>query len=122
MVVPAALSAERQPAPPTRPQRVSVALSFALHGLAAVPLLLAGTSGSTPVDEPAFLVEVAVAAPAPTDATGPADPQPSESSVELPVPDQPRPVDATDITPPSPNIVETKVEEEVQRIARGRGV
>ena len=97
MVVPAALSAERLPAPSARAPRVSMALSLALHGLAVVPLLLAGTSGSTPVDEPAFLVEVSLAAPAPSDATGPADPQPSESSVDLPMPDQPRPV-ATDVT------------------------
>jgi len=87
-----------------------MALSFALHGLAVVPLLLAGTSGSTPVDEPAFLVEVSLAAPAPSDATGPADSQPSESSVDLPVPDQPRPMDATDVTPPLLKIVETNVD------------
>ncbi|CAN5705525.1 hypothetical protein BH10PSE6_BH10PSE6_44360 [soil metagenome] len=110
MVVPAALSAERLPAPSTRPPRVSVALSFALHGLALVPLLFAGTSGSAPIDEPAFMVEVSLAAPAPSDATDPADPQPSESSIDVPVPDQPRPVDATDVTPPAPTIVETKVD------------
>ncbi|KAK6020599.1 TonB-dependent receptor, partial [Ostertagia ostertagi] len=44
MVVPAALSAERLPAPPARGPRVPVALSLALHGLAIVPLLLAGMS------------------------------------------------------------------------------
>ncbi len=87
-----------------------MALSFALHGLAAVPLLLAGTSGGTPADEPAFLVEIALAAPAPSDATGPTDPPPSESSIDLPVPDQPRPVDATDVTPPSPQTVETRID------------
>jgi protein TonB len=60
-----------------------MALSLALHGLALVPLLFAGSSGSTPIDEPAFLVEVALAAPAP-----------SEVSVDLPAPDQPPSVEA----------------------------
>jgi protein TonB len=76
---------------------VSVALSFAFHGLAVVPLLLAGTSGNTPADEPAFLVEVALAAPAPADPAGPAEPQAGESRIDLPEPDQPPPVDVTEI-------------------------
>ena len=64
MVVPAALSAERQPAPPARGPRVPVALSLALHGLAIVPLLLAGMSGSSASDdEPALMVELSLAAP-----------------------------------------------------------
>ena len=46
MVVPAALSAGRLPAPSARVPRVPMALSFALHGLAVLPLfLIAGTSG-----------------------------------------------------------------------------
>jgi len=87
-----------------------MALSFAFHGLAAVPLLLAGTSGSTPTDEPAFLVEVSLAAPAPSDMVDPADSRPGETGVDLPLPDEPRPVDATDLTPPSPTTVETEVD------------
>lgn len=63
-----------------------MALSFAFHGLAAVPLLLAGTSGGTPLDEPAFLVEIALAAPAP-----------SEASVDLPMPDPPPSVEASEL-------------------------
>ncbi|WP_428668830.1 energy transducer TonB [Reyranella sp.] len=74
------------------------------------PLLLAGTSGSTSTDEPAFLVEVSLAAPAPSDATGPTDPLPSETSIDLPLPDEPRPVDATDVAPLLPKIVETNVD------------
>ncbi|MCW5732869.1 MAG: TonB family protein [Enhydrobacter sp.] len=110
MVVAAALSAERLPAPSTRPPRVSLALSFAFHGLAVAPLLFAGTTGSAPADEPAFVVEVSLAAPAPSDTTGPTDPRPAESSVDLPVPNEPRPVDATDVTPPSSVLLETKVD------------
>lgn len=72
-----------------------MALSFAFHGLAVAPLMFAGTSGNAPLDEPAFLVEVSLAAPAP-----------SESGVELPEPDEPRPVDATDVSPSSPEIGE----------------
>lgn len=77
-----------------------MALSLALHGLAAMPLLLAGPSGGTPVEEPAIVVEMALAAPAPADTTGAAD---------IPVPDPARPVDASDIPPP-PRAVETPVE------------
>eukprot|EP01034_Spumella_vulgaris_P008617 gene8617-10969_t len=62
--VPAALSAERLPAPPARGPRVPVALSLALHGLAIIPLLLAGISGSSANDdEPALMVELSLAAP-----------------------------------------------------------
>ncbi len=63
MVVPAALSAERLPAPATRGPRVSLALSLALHGLILVPLLLASMAGSSASDEPALMVELSLAAP-----------------------------------------------------------
>lgn len=63
MVVPAALSAERLPAPATRGPRVSLALSLALHGLLLAPLLLAGMAGSNASDEPALMVELSLAAP-----------------------------------------------------------
>ncbi|TAJ91326.1 MAG: energy transducer TonB [Reyranella sp.] len=100
MVVPAALSAERLPAPPARGPRVSVALSLALHGLAIVPLLLAGISGSSANDdEPALMVELSLAAPT-TGAAAEADqpettPEPQQQP-ELPTP----PAEQTEATPP----------------------
>ncbi len=55
-----------------------MALSFALHGLALVPLLLAGLSaGGAPADEIAFLVEFSLAAPAPAARADPAAPEPA---------------------------------------------
>lgn len=42
-----------------------MALSLALHGLALVPLLLAGMAGSSASDEPALMVELSLAAPTP---------------------------------------------------------
>ena len=98
MVVPAALSAERLPAPPARGPRVPVALSLALHGLAIVPLLLAGTSGSSANDDqPALMVELSLAAPiagpaAEADQTDTAEPQ---QQPDLPTP----PVDHAEATP-----------------------
>ena len=100
MVVPAALSAERLPAPPARGPRVPVALSLALHGLAIVPLLLAGTSGSSASeDQPAALmVELSLAAPT----AGPA--AEADQPEALPEPQQPPepptpPVEQTEATP-----------------------
>ncbi len=100
MVVPAALSAERQPAPPARGPRVPVALSLALHGLAIVPLFLAGTSGSSASeDQPAALmVELSLAAPT----AGPA--AEADQPETLPEPQQPPepptpPVEQTEATP-----------------------
>lgn len=93
MVVPAALSAERLPAPPARGPRVPVALSLALHGLAIVPLLLAGMSGSSANDdEPALMVELSLAAPI----AGPAaEADQPEAPPEPPMP----PVEQTEATP-----------------------
>lgn len=84
-----------------------MALSFAFHGLAVAPLMFAG---NVPADEHSFLIELSLAAPAPRDAPGPTGPRPAESSVDLPVPNEPRPVDATDVTPPSSERVETNVD------------
>ena len=98
MVVPAALSAERLPAPPARGPRVPVALSLALHGLAIVPLLFAGMSGSSANDDqPALMVELSLAAPiagpaAEADQTDTAEPQ---QQPDLPTP----PVDHAEATP-----------------------
>lgn len=106
MVVPAALSAERLPAPPARGPRVPVALSLALHGLAIVPLFLAGTSGSsTSDDQPAALmVELSLAAPT----AGPAaeadrpeaTPEPQQQSEPPTPPIDQTPVEQTEVTPP----------------------
>lgn len=115
MVVPAALSAERRPAPPARGPRVPVALSFALHGLAIVPLLLAGMSGSNASDdEPALMVELSLAAPtagpaaeadrpeaSPEPQHHPGPPTPPEQQVEaIPEPEPPTPpAEQTEATP-----------------------
>jgi protein TonB len=99
MVVPAALSAERLPAPPARGPRVPVALSLALHGLAIVPLLLAGMSGSSAnADEPALMVELSLAAPTAgpaVEADQPATPTEAQQHPEAPTP----PVEQTEATP-----------------------
>ena len=110
MVVAASLSADRLPAPSTREPRASMALSFALHGLALVPLLFAGASGSAPNEEPALLVEISLAAPAPTPDAAidipMSDPPPpveageiAPTTVELPAPDEPPPLDIADLKP-----------------------
>lgn len=105
MVVPAALSAERLPAPPARGPRVPVALSLALHGLAILPLLLAGMSGSSANDdEPALMVELSLAAPTagpaaeadqpdatPEPQQQPEPPTPPVETVETPPPPEPEP-------------------------------
>jgi protein TonB len=112
MVVAATLSADRLPAPSTREPRASMALSFALHGLALVPLLFAGASGSVS-EEPALLVEISLAAPAPTPAATidvplPDQPPPVEagelapSTVELPSPDEPPPIETAELKAPDP--------------------
>ena len=95
MVVPAALSAGRLPAPPARAARVPVALSLALHGLAIVPLFLAAASGGRPLAEAALFVEFSMAAPGPaveadgTDApVGPAPSSADSSSEVTPEPPQ----------------------------------
>ncbi len=89
MVVPAALSAERLPAPATRGPRVSLALSLALHGLILAPLLLASTAGSSASDEPALMVELSLAAPTagPDSEANNEEPETKEQSAEtLPEP------------------------------------
>lgn len=91
MVVPAALSAERLPAPATRGSRGSLALSLALHGLILVPLLLAGVAGSNASDEPALMVELSLAAPTP----GP------EAEAKA---DQPETKEQPSETPPDPEL------------------
>ncbi|MBN9091173.1 MAG: energy transducer TonB [Reyranella sp.] len=90
-----------------------MALSFALHGLALVPLLFAGASGSAPAEDPAILVEISLAAPAPTPESAidvpTADPPPpveageiAPTAVELQQPDEPPPLDTADLKPIEP--------------------
>ena len=99
MVVPAALSAERLPAPPARGPRVPVALSLALHGLAIVPLLLAGMSGSSANDdEPALMVELSLAAPIAGPAAEADQPEAPPEPQQQPEPPTP-PVEQTEATP-----------------------
>ncbi len=88
-----------------------MALSLALHGLAVLPLfLLAGTLGSTS-QEPALIVEFALAAPTlgaeaepdgavaePPPLPEPPVPAPAETAAEPPQP-QPVPVPASEIVP-----------------------
>lgn len=100
MVVPAALSAERQPAPPARGPRVPVALSLALHGLAIVPLFLAGTSGSSASDDQpaALMVELSLAAPTPGPAAQADLPDATPEPQQQPEPPTP-PVEQAEVTP-----------------------
>ena len=100
MVVPAALSAERLPAPPARDPRVSVALSLALHGLAIIPLLLAGMSGSSANDdEPALMVELSLAAPLAGPAAEAEQPETTPEPQQQPEPPTPQ-VEQTEVAPP----------------------
>ncbi len=62
-----------------------MALSLALHGLALVPLLLAGMAGSSASDEPALMVELSLAAPTP----GPASEAEARESAEPQQPPEP---------------------------------
>ena len=116
MVVPAALSAERQPAPPARGPRVPVALSLALHGLAIVPLLLAGMSGSSASDDQpaALMVELSLAAPTAGPAAEADQPETTPEPQQQPEPPTP-PVEQTEVTPspepepPTPPVEQTEV-------------
>lgn len=101
MVVPAALSAERLPAPPARGPRVPVALSLALHGLAIVPLLLAGMSGSSANDDQpaALMVELSLEAPTAGPAAEADQPEAPPDPQQQPEPPAP-PVEQTEVTPP----------------------
>lgn len=61
-----------------------------------MPLLFAGTSGGTPSDEPALLVEMALAAPAPQAAAEP------DAVIDLPTPEAPPPVQTSEMKPVEP--------------------
>lgn len=82
-----------------------MALSFALHGAAVLLLFAAGAAGSMGSEEPALLVELALAAP-PSDKTDANEPA-SDVAIEVPPTEEPPPVDfSTMVTPielvPSP--------------------
>lgn len=66
MVVATALPHERVRTPPARGSRAPFALSLVLHGAAVVLLLGLGVAQGTAGEEPALLVEVSLAAPAPS--------------------------------------------------------
>jgi periplasmic protein TonB len=103
MVVPAAFSVGRLPAPSARPPRVSIALSLGLHGLAVVLLVAAGAAGSASTSEHALLVELALAAPATAEADEPAEVTPErEVTIELAPPEEPPPLDVSDLKPIEP--------------------
>jgi len=124
---------ERPARPATRPSRSSLALSLMLHGLIALPLLAAGSSGSASTDQPALFVELAMvsatpsaAADAGAEASEPAPPaEPttqaaptaqadSRPEVPLPPPEEPPPIDSstmavekqTPIVEPAPPAIE----------------
>ncbi len=117
MVVPAALSAERLPAPSTRSPRVSMALSLALHGLAVLLLLPPAPPAAYRPSEQALLVELNLAAPASAEAerrsaadapsTVASRPAEREIAIELAPPEEPPPLDvvgpeAGRASPPQP--------------------
>jgi protein TonB len=96
-----------------------MALSLGLHGLAVLLLFAAGAAGSASTSEQALLVELALAAPAAPEADdtaneatpSPAQPTPQSSpqptpeqaiAIELAPPDEPPPIDVSDLKPVEP--------------------
>jgi len=96
-----------------------MALSLGLHGLAVVFLLAAGAAGSASTSEQALLVELALAAPAaaetedtaaeatpsPAQSTPQSSPQPTPEqaiAIELAPPEEPPPLDVSDLKPVEP--------------------
>lgn len=86
-----------------------MALSFALHGLAVLPLfLIAGTLGSTMSEEPALFLEFSVAAPTVGTNAEP-DSAPAEDTPSPPEP--PAPTLETAVQPPEPSLPLEKIPE-----------
>jgi protein TonB len=96
-----------------------MALSLGLHGLAVLLLFAAGAAGSASTSEQALLVELALAAPAAAEADdtaaeatpSPAQPTPQPSpqstseqaiAIELAPPEEPPPLDVSDLKPVEP--------------------
>jgi protein TonB len=80
---------------------VPVALSLALHGLAIVPLFLAGMSGSSANDDQpaALMVELSLAAPTAGPAAEADQPEPTPEPQQQPEPPVP-PIEQIEVTPP----------------------
>jgi periplasmic protein TonB len=81
-----------------------MALSLGLHGLAVLLLVAAGTAGSASTSEQALLVELALAAPATAEAdetAAEAAPE-REIAIELAPPEEPPPLDISDLKPIEP--------------------
>lgn len=76
-----------------------MALSLALHGLAVLFLLAAGAAGSSTDQEPALFVEMALVTPAPNPADEPATPEQETAAIELAPPEEPPPVDLSELKP-----------------------
>lgn len=78
-------------------------ISFLLHGAVLLLLIAAGGPGSTALsEEPAFLVEFSLAAPAPSpDASPTSDSVEASAQPEAPPPPPPEPVTAEDVLPES---------------------
>ena len=81
-----------------------MALSLGAHAVLLLPLMLAGAPSATPSDEPALMVEYALAAPAPASAAEAtiqpaAEPEP-EFALDLPPPEEPPPPKLTEFKPP----------------------
>jgi protein TonB len=75
-----------------------MALSFVLHGAAVLLLFAAGAAGSMGSEEPALLVELALAGP-PSEETGASEPA-SEVAIEVPPAEEPPPVDFSTMETP----------------------
>ena len=88
-----------------------MALSFALHGLAVLPLfLIAGTLGSTMSEEPALFLEFSVAAPT-VGATAEPDGALADETPSPPEPEPPAPILEAAIQPPEPPLPLEKIPE-----------
>lgn len=110
--------------PPARGSRAPLAFSLVMHGAAVMLLLGLGVAQGTAGEEPTLLVEVSLAAPAPSAgeseaqhdfagflpsspdvATGPPTelaPQPIAELVRLPTPDEPPTLDLAELKPAEP--------------------
>jgi protein TonB len=93
-----------------------MALSLGLHGLAVLLLFAAGAAGSASTSEQALLVELALAAPEADDTANEATPSPAQPTpqpspqppsepaiaIELAPPEEPPPLDVSDLKPVEP--------------------
>jgi protein TonB len=107
-----------------------MALSLGLHGLAVLLLFATGAAGSASTSEQAVLVELALAAPAEAEADDtaneatPSPAQPSSQStseqaiaIELAPPEEPPPIDVSDLKPVEPPKPKSPPKPEQQRPA-----